>query len=74
LIVSPPAITNRGELFSLSDNRQPLEEKKITEFEIAGDFLVGNRFAVTATFDDGSSGVYLATIPKASFRRMAAAK
>lgn len=59
-------------LFVLTDNRLPLAGKRIKRFEIAGSFLVRNRFAVTATFDDGTSGVYLATIPVEGFARMGA--
>ena len=50
-----------------------VDGKQIADFEIAGDFLVRNRFAVTAHFRDRSSGVYLATIPPRSFKRMNAA-
>jgi hypothetical protein len=63
---------DKDELFLLTDNRQPLEGKEISNFEIAGDFLVQDRFAVTAVFKDRSSGVYLATIPKHAFKRMSA--
>lgn len=59
-------------MFLLTDNRLPVAGKKIREFEIAGNFLVRNRFAVTATFEDGTSGVYLATIPVEGFTRMGA--
>lgn len=64
--------TDKDELFLLTDNRVPLEGKKIKAFEIAGDFLVDNRFAVTALFTDRTSGVYLATIPTHSFKRISA--
>ena len=62
--------TDRDELFLLTDNRTPVGEKKIKDFEIAGHFLVRNRFAVSIEFEDGSYGVYMATIPKRSFKRM----
>lgn len=64
---------DKDELFLLTDNRQPLEGKQVANFEIAGDFLTNNRFAVTAHYKDKTSGVYLATIPKHAFKRMAAA-
>jgi hypothetical protein len=59
-------------LFVLTDNRQSVAGKNIRGFEIAGSFLVRNRFAVTANFEDGTSGVYLATIPVEGFTRMGA--
>ncbi|MEP6685181.1 MAG: hypothetical protein ABJB22_00255 [Verrucomicrobiota bacterium] len=66
--------TDRDELFLLCDNRNLIENKQVQDFEIAGDFLVRNRFAVTAHFRDETSGVYLATIPMRCFKRMADAK
>lgn len=66
--------TDRDELFLLCDNRNPIEDKQVTDFEIAGDFLVGNRFAVTAHFRNETSRVYLATIPKRCFKRMSQGK
>ncbi len=62
--------TDKDELYLLTDNRQPVEGKKVRSFEIAGDFLVGNRFAVSAHFTDGTYGVYLASIPAHSFKRI----
>jgi len=59
-------------LFVLADNRTPIEGKAVKGYEIAGHFLVRNRFAVTANFADGTSGVYLATIPSEGFIRMGA--
>lgn len=59
-------------LFVLADNRAPLAGKTVKNFEIAGHFLVRNRFAITATFEDDTSGVYLATIPAEGFTRMGA--
>jgi len=59
-------------LFRLADNRAPIAGKKVTGFEIAGHFLVRNRFAIAVTFEDQSSGVYLATIPVEGFTRMGA--
>jgi hypothetical protein len=59
-------------LFVLADNRTPIEGKAVKGFEIAGHFLVRNRFAITASFEDGTSGVYLATIPAEGFVRMGA--
>ena len=59
-------------LFVLADNRSPIGGKAVSGFEIAGQFLVRNRFAITATFKDGTSGVYLATIPVEGFTRMGA--
>lgn len=61
---------DRDELFLLADNRAPIEGKRVTAFEIAGRFLVRDRFAVTARFADKTSGVYLATIPARSFKRL----
>lgn len=61
---------DRDELFLMCDNRTAVENKHVIDFEIAGDFLVRNRFAVTAQLNDGSYGVYLATIPPWSFKRM----
>lgn len=66
--------TDRDELFLLCDNRTRIENKQVEDFEIAGDFLVRNRFAVTANFADQTSGVYLATIPPRSFKRLIEAK
>ena len=57
-------------LYVLADNRAPLEGKQITEFEIGSSPMVGNRFAVTATFKDDSTGVYLATIPARAYKRI----
>jgi len=57
-------------LFVLADNRTPVDGKAVKGFEIAGHFLVRNRFAITANFEDGLSGVYLATIPAEGFTRM----
>ena len=62
--------TDHDELFLLCDSRTRIGAKLPVEFEIAGDFLVRNRFAITARFDDDSSGVYLATIPARSFKRL----
>jgi hypothetical protein len=59
-------------LFKLADNRIPIAGKTVKGFEIAGHFLVRNRFAITATFEDGTSGVYLATIPVEGFTRAGA--
>ena len=56
-------------LYVLADNRAPLEGKGIVDFEIGSRPLVGNRFAVTAKFAGGGSGVYLATVPAHAFRR-----
>ena len=56
----------------LAGNRTPLDGKAVKGFEIAGHFLVRNRFAITANFEDGRSGVYLATIPAEGFTRMGA--
>ena len=61
-------------LYVLADNRAPLEGKLITDFEIGSRPLVGDRFAVTARFDDGTSGVYLATVPAHAFRRISQTK
>lgn len=57
-------------LFVLADNRTPIAGKIVKGFEIAGHFLVRNRFAIAASFSDGTSGVYLATIPAEGFTRM----
>jgi hypothetical protein len=62
--------TDSDELFLLCDNRAALAGKHVTDFEIAGHFLVRNRFAVTAHFNDNTSGVYMATIPARSFKRI----
>jgi len=59
-------------LFVLADNRTPVDGKAVKGFEIAGHFMVRNRFAITANFEDGTSGVYLATIPTDGFTRMGA--
>ena len=61
---------DRDELYVLADNRTPVDGKEVSDYEIAGHFLANNRFALTANFRDGSSGVYLATIPAKSYRRM----
>jgi hypothetical protein len=58
------------ELFLLCDNRDPIDGKAVKGFEIGTNLLVRNRFAITIHFQDGSSGVYLATIPPNSFKRM----
>ncbi len=63
---------DRDELFLLTDNRLPVGAKEIVDFEIAGHFLVRNRFAVSVQFSGNTYGVYLATIPTRSFKRMAA--
>jgi hypothetical protein len=57
-------------LFLLCDNRLPIDGKAVRGFEVGSNFLVRNRFAITIHFQDGSSGVYLATIPPNSFKRM----
>jgi hypothetical protein len=64
---------DRDELFLLTDNRAKMGVKQITDFEIAGHFLVRNRFAVTVHFDDKTSGVYMATVPDWSYKRMSTA-
>ena len=61
--------TEQDMLYLLADNRAPLEGKHISDFEIGSRPLVGNRFAVTAHFAGGGSGVYLATVPAHAFRR-----
>lgn len=60
----------RDEIFLLCDNRETIDGKDVANFEIASNFLVRNRLAVTINFRDRSSGVYLATIPARAFRRM----
>ena len=60
---------DRDELFLLTDNRTPLDGKKINGYEIAGHCLIRNRLAVEVDFSDGSTGVYLATIPPSGFLR-----
>jgi hypothetical protein len=61
-------------LFLLCDNREPIDGKAVSSFEVGSNFLVRNRFAITVHFHDGSAGVYLATIPPHSFKRMLAAQ
>lgn len=61
---------DRDELFVLADNRTPIDGKAVRGYEIAGHFLANNRFALTAKFRDGTSGVYLGTIPAKSYKRM----
>lgn len=61
---------DRDELFLLADSRTPVDGKAVRGYEIAGHVLANNRFALTVKFRDGSSGVYLATIPAKSYRRM----
>ncbi len=64
--------TSADALFVLADNWTPIEGKAVKGFEIAGHFLVRNRIALTANFEDGTSGVSLATVPAEGFVRMGA--
>lgn len=59
-------------LFVLADNRTEIDGKAVRGFEIAGHFLVRNRFAIAVYFRDRTSGIYLATIPVEGFARMGA--
>jgi len=59
-------------LFRLVDSHQAIGGKTPSGFAIAGEVMVRNRFAIAATFPDGTTGVYLATIPAEGFTRMGA--
>ncbi len=52
-----------GKLYLLADNRALVDGKEIVDFELAKQFFSGERFALTAEFEDRTSGVYLATVP-----------
>ena len=61
---------DRGELFTLTDNRAPLVGKEIAGYEIGGHFLVGDRFAITVTFEDKSSQIFLGKIRPEAYKRL----
>lgn len=51
-------------LYFIADTRLNIQDRKITSFESSGHPLVGQRLALMIRFADGSSGEYLATLPK----------
>ena len=61
---------DRGELFTLTDNREPLDGKEIESYEIGGHVLVGDHFVVTVHFQDKSSRIYLGTIKPEAFKQL----
>ncbi len=50
-------------LYFVIDTDRPLEGRRPIGFEISSAPLVGQRLAFMARFDDGSSGIYRATLP-----------
>lgn len=52
------------ELYLLADNRMDFDGKKIKDAEISNAAKVENRVALMLNFEDGSSGVYVATFEK----------
>lgn len=51
-------------LYFIADTRLKIDDKEIQSFEYGGHPLVGKRLALMIRFSDGSSGEYLATLPK----------
>lgn len=56
--------TERDILFFVADTRLEIGSKSVEGFETSSKPLVGNRLAMMIYFDDGSAGVYQATLPK----------
>ena len=52
------------ELYLLADSRMTFDGKKIRAAEISNSAKVANRVALMLMFEDGSSGVYVATFEK----------
>ena len=61
---------DRGELFTLTDNRAPLDDREVESYEIGGHVLVGDHFAVTVHFQDKSCRIYLGTIKPEAFKQL----
>jgi hypothetical protein len=51
-------------LYLLADSRMNFDGKKIVDAEISNSAKIGDKVALMLEFDDGSSGVYLATFGK----------
>ena len=62
------------ELYLLADNRMDFDGKKIKDAEISNAAKVDNRVALMLNFEDGSSGVYVATFEKGLAMKCSGAK
>ena len=62
------------ELYLLADSRMSFDGKKIRDAEISNSAKVANRVALMLNFEDGSSGVYVATFEKGLAMKCSSAK
>lgn len=62
------------ELYLLADSRMDFDGKKIKDAEISNAAKVDNRVALMLNFEDGSSGVYVATFEKGLAMKCSGAK
>ena len=62
------------ELYLLADSRMSFDGKKIRDAEISNSAKVANRVALMLNFEDGSSGVYVATFEKGLAIKCSSAK
>ena len=51
-------------LFMFTDNTESIDGKRIREFQIGSNCLIGNRVVFMVHFEDDSMGIYLAALPK----------
>jgi hypothetical protein len=56
----------KGTLYKVIDGRDQLDGRDIAAFSIGPDALSGDQIGFVVSFTDGTSGIYLATIPEPS--------